>query len=93
MARTNQTLLEQMKISDVNISSRMKILNLHKSDLDILYSHQSIVVNNIDFMVEEFYELQTENDEISLLIGDSDTLHRLHTAQRKYILDLFSGIY
>lgn len=93
MVRTDQTLLEQMKISDVDISSRMSVLGLNKADLEILYSNQALVVNQIDGIVEEFYQRQTENDEISLLIGDADTLQRLRSAQRKYVLDLFSGIY
>ena len=36
---------------------------------------------------------QTEVDEISLLIGDADTLTRLRDAQRQYIIDLFCGRY
>ena len=31
------------------------------------------------------------NKKIALLIGDADTLTRLRSAQRRYILDLFSG--
>jgi diguanylate cyclase (GGDEF)-like protein len=37
--------------------------------------------------------MQTGITEIALLIGDADTLTRLRTAQRRYILDLFSGLY
>ena len=43
--------------------------------------------------MDEFYLRQTEIDEISLLIGDADTLTRLRNAQRKYIVDLFAGNY
>jgi diguanylate cyclase (GGDEF)-like protein len=48
---------------------------------------------NIDELVEEFYRMQTSNAEIALLIGDADTLSRLRSAQRRYIIDLFSGVY
>ncbi len=93
MVRTSQTLLEQMKISDVDIVDRKGVLNLTKMDLDILASHQELIEDNIDIIVEEFYHSQTSNDEISLLIGDAETLNRLVAAQRKYCLDLFSGGY
>ncbi|MCW5211307.1 hypothetical protein VU04_00140 [Desulfobulbus sp. TB] len=40
-----------------------------------------------------FYEKQTSFEEIALIIGDADTLKRLITAQKKYIINLFSGKY
>jgi diguanylate cyclase (GGDEF)-like protein len=93
MKRTEQTLLEQMKISDVEISRRMELLNLSKEELNLLFIHKITIEDNIDEIVDDFYERQTNVDEISLLIGDSDTLMRLRTAQRKYVMDLFSGVY
>ncbi|VAX07910.1 Phytochrome, two-component sensor histidine kinase [hydrothermal vent metagenome] len=93
MMRTDQTLLEQMKISDVDIINRMDVLALSKEELQILSSHQKIIDDNIDIIVEEFYEKQIEIEEISLVIGDADTLLRLRNAQRRYVIDLFSGYY
>lgn len=93
MKRTEQTLLEQLKISDVEISNRMQLLNLTKEELNLLSSHKILIEDNIDIIVDEFYKKQTEIDEISLLIGDADTLRRLRSAQRKYVMDLFSGNY
>ena len=93
MKRTQQTLLEQMKMSDVEILHRMELLNLNKEELNLLFSHKTVIEDNIDVIVDDFYEKQTEIDEISLLIGDADTLRRLRSAQRKYVMDLFSGNY
>lgn len=93
LKRTEQTLFEQMKISDVEIAYRMQLLNLNKEELNLLFSHKILIEDNIDIIVDEFYEKQTEIDEISLLIGDADTLLRLRSAQRKYVIDLFSGNY
>lgn len=93
MKRTDTTLLEQMQISDVEIANRMGLLGLHKIALNLLSSHKLLIEDNIDIIVDEFYEKQTEIDEISLLIGDADTLMRLRNAQRKYVIDLFSGNY
>ncbi len=93
MRRTDKTLFEQMQIGDVEILHRMELLSLNKEDLNLLVSNKLIIEENIDVIVDEFYENQTEIDEISLLIGDADTLRRLRTAQRKYVIDLFSGNY
>lgn len=93
MKRTDTTLLEQMQISDVEITNRMDLLGLNRDALSLLSKHQLLVEDNIDIVVDEFYEKQTEIDEISLLIGDADTLMRLRNAQRKYVIDLFSGNY
>lgn len=93
MKRTEQTLLEQMKINNVEIQSRKDLLNLSDSELTLLASYKPIIEESIDGLVNEFYEKQTEVDEISLLIGDADTLRRLRSAQRTYVLDLFSGTY
>ncbi|MCU7905130.1 MAG: GGDEF domain-containing protein [Candidatus Thiodiazotropha sp. (ex Epidulcina cf. delphinae)] len=93
MRRTDKTLLEQMHISDVDILHRMELLSLSKKELDLLSSHKPIIEGKLDEIVGEFYEKQTEIDEISTLIRDVDTLRRLQAAQRKYIIDLFSGHY
>ena len=90
---TEKTLLEQMQISDAEIMYRMSLLDLDIEGLVLLASHREIIETNIDFMVDEFYEKQTNIEEISLLIGDADTLMHLRNAQRKYVIDLFSGNY
>ncbi|MES9927513.1 MAG: GGDEF domain-containing protein [Candidatus Thiodiazotropha sp. 6PDIVS] len=93
MRRTDTTLLEQMHITDTEISQRMELLNLSQEGLKLLSSHSHIIEDNIDVIVNEFYKKQTEIDEISLLIGDAGTLMRLRSAQRKYVIDMFSGEY
>ncbi|MPQ76341.1 GGDEF domain-containing protein [Hydrogenovibrio sp. JE_KL2] len=93
MMRTDQTLLEQMQISEVEISNRMALLELGQDQLAQLAEYKALIEENIDFIVDEFYDKQTKIDEISLLIGDADTLGRLRSAQRKYVTDLFAGDY
>lgn len=82
-----------MQISDVEIARRIELLGLNKEILTQLSKYKPYIEENIESLVDEFYEKQTQVDEISLLIGDADTLNRLRNAQRKYIIDLFSGIY
>lgn len=93
MKRTNQTLLEQMKMSDAEILRRKELLELDEKSLNFLTRYKLIISENLDDIVEEFYQKQVQIDEIVLLIGDADTLVRLGNALRKYIIDLFSGHY
>lgn len=93
MKRTNHTLLEQMQLGDVEILRRMELLELDSQALDLLISYKLIIEDNIDDIVEQFYQKQIRIDEIVLLIGDADTLARLRAALRKYTIDLFSGNY
>lgn len=93
MRKTDKTLLEQLKISDVEIARRMELLSLTHNDLKLLAGLKPIVEDRINGIVEEFYEGQLLIQDIAILIGDADTLNRLRIAQRKYILDLFSGQY
>lgn len=93
MRQTDLTLLEQMRITDFEVEHRKSLFSLTESDCVLLRNVKSAIDTKIDFVVADFYELQTNVPEVSLLIGDADTLRRLKSAMRKYVLDLFSGLY
>ena len=93
MNPTEQTLLEQMRITEFEIAHRKELLLLNEQDVARLASYCSKIEPRIDALVDRFYQQQTAITEIALLIGDADTLIRLRTAQRRYVLDLFSGHY
>lgn len=93
MKQTDQTLLEQMRISEFEVEHRKALFSFTPSDAHILQSCRKIIESKIDSLVDAFYRMQTSVPEIALLIGDADTLERLRNAQRQYVLDLFSGVY
>lgn len=93
MKPTDQTLLEQMRITDFEVDHRKKLLGFTERDVQVLMTCRPIIQEHLDILVNEFYKLQTNIAEIALLIGDADTLARLRSAQCRYILDLFSGVY
>jgi len=82
-----------MQISDFEISNRMKLLGLRQSDLKQLASLQDKISAVLGAIVDEFYQKQTQIDEVILLIGDAETLARLRRSQYDYVLELFSGRY
>ncbi len=93
MRQTDLSLLEQMGINELEISRRKELFSFAPADEMVLKHFKSFVEKSVDVMVEQFYEAQTAIPEIALLIGDSYTLGRLKVAQKRYILDLFSGYY
>lgn len=93
MKKTEQTLFEQMRITEFEVEHRKTLLNFSNTDAQLLLSCKPTIEKHIDAVVSEFYRIQTSIPEILLLIGDADTLARLRSAQRRYILDIFSGLY
>ena len=93
MKHTEQTLLEQMRITEIDIRYRKDILTFTDEDRGLLQGFRVTMEEKINDLVSRFYETQTSVAEIALVIGDADTLRRLRGAQRRYVLDLFSGVY
>jgi len=93
MKQTDQTLLEQLRITEFEIENRQRLFTITEHDIELIVSARKIIEAGLAGIVDTFYELQTNTPEIALLIGDADTLKRLRNAQRRYISDLFSGVY
>ena len=93
MSKIQQTLAEQMQVTDIEIQKRKSLLDFNAEDVAILAKHKTFITKYIDDIVKDFYDKQIQVSEISLLIGDSETLRRLKSAMRRYILELFDGHY
>jgi len=93
MKPTDQTLMQQMHISIIDIERRKQLLGLTEQDLTGLTRVRDVIRPELEVLIEDFYDFQTSVPEIASLIGDADTLKRLKTAQFQYILDLFSCCY
>ncbi|MGZ6826612.1 MAG: protoglobin domain-containing protein, partial [Mycobacteriales bacterium] len=93
MRPTDMTLLEQLRVTDLDLETRKTLYGLTDADVARLASVRGLVETRLDDVVARFYEAQTAVPEIALLIGDADTLVRLRNAQRRYLDGLFSGSY
>lgn len=93
MRYTDQTLLEQLKITRREIARRKEYLRLTAEDSACLAKLKDLVTENIDSIVEEFYLGILPFDEMEQVIGDAETLHRLKNHQRHYIISMFDGEY
>ncbi|MDH5717382.1 MAG: GGDEF domain-containing protein [Spirochaetia bacterium] len=90
---TELTLLEQLRITERDIKRRQELLEFNGDDANNLLQYRKKVSEVIDSIVNDFYTTQVNEEEITQLIGDADTLARLKKHMRKYILDLFDGDY
>lgn len=93
MRQSDQTLLQQLRITEFSISARKALFQITSADESVLKNAKQFIERAVEPLVERFYKMQTSIDEIALVIGDADTLHRLKVAQTRYIHDLFSGYY
>lgn len=93
MKTTNQTLIDQLKITKREIYRRKAYFNLTEEDSAILVSLRNIIDDNIEEIVESFYEKIIRFAEMDRIIGDAETLHRVKNHQRNYIFSLFDGQY
>ena len=93
MSPTSKTLMEHMRINDAEIAYRMELLDFTQDDVRQLLKCRRLVHRHIESIVDKFYVKLTSDKEISVIIGDAETLQRLRVAQTQYILDLFEGFY
>lgn len=93
MQQIDKTLAEQLQINEREIAKRKALLNFDDKDALLLKANKALIDNYIDATVNQFYDHQTAITEIALVIGDAETLRRLKSAMRNYILELFNGQY
>ena len=93
MEQLEKTLAEQLQITKWEIEKRKELLGITSADVELLSDCKPLINKYIDGIVKNFYERQTAIPEISLLIGDAETLRRLKSAMQRYILELFDGHY
>ena len=91
MFLTDQTLMEQMKITEREIEIRKDLFDISSHDETALRTYRDSVVGALDQVVGEFYAEQVQNSEIAMIIGDAETLRRLQGMMRRYVTELFQG--
>ncbi|MCB1859577.1 MAG: GGDEF domain-containing protein [Gammaproteobacteria bacterium] len=93
MRQTDQTLFEQLRMTDLEIEYRKDLFSIRRQDQELLNAASPLVEARIGELIERFYKEQTSIPEVALLIGDADTLGRLKSTQQRYVFDLFNGPY
>jgi len=93
MKTTDQDFMTQMRIHELEIQLRKDMVEFTKHDAELLKECGNFIRTEIDDIVTRFYARLVENDDMDRIIGNADTLERLHRSMRQYIYELFDGFY
>jgi len=93
MKTTDQDFMTQMRIHELEIQLRKDMVGFTKQDSELLKECGNFIRTEIDDIVNKFYARLVENDDMDRIIGNADTLERLHRSMRQYIYELFDGFY
>ncbi len=88
-----QTLVEQLNITDHEIEYRKHLFDFTEADVARLLAWRDYMVGRAEELVAKFYARQVEKVEVATVIGDAETLKRLHVTFHQYLLELFDGVY
>jgi diguanylate cyclase (GGDEF)-like protein len=92
-ANITRSLAEQLGITDVDIQERKDLLGFGQEDEAELGRFRETSYRIAQTVVDQFYVNQMSVPHIRSLIGDSETLQRLRSAMRDYVITLFQGEY
>ena len=90
---TEKSLQEQMGLNDRQVKRRLHLLNVTSDDLERMRSAKPTIESCIDEIIERFYVAQVEDTQVASIIGDIDTLKRLHGLMSNYVLTLFNAVH
>ncbi len=93
MNTTEQTLIQQLKLTRREIDRRKEYVGFTDGDIRALLSLKELITANMDEIIKEFYKKIIIFEEMDRIIGDAETLLRLKNYMRNYILSLFDGEY
>ncbi len=93
MKASGLTLIRQLKITKREIERRKEYLGLDEACTLSITSLREVINENIDEIIDEFYDKIISFSEMDRIVGDAETLRRLKHHQRHYILSIFDGLY
>jgi len=80
-----------VNLTDRELAHRRRLHRVDDESLAALARFREVATAVVDGVVADFYRHELAIPEVAAVIDDPATLHRLHVAQRKYVLDLFEG--
>lgn len=89
-----QSLQAAFGIGPEEQQARKDFISLTAEDLQLLQQMKPLIEANADVIVDGFYQNISRESELLKIIDDAgSTLDRLRSAQKQYLLELFSGVY
>ena len=91
MTRTDQSLIQQLRITPYDRRQRQVLFDLSERDSTVLRKARPYLEPHIEALVNTFYERQLAIPEVANLIGDAESLNRVSRALRRYISEILVG--
>ncbi|MBI4595661.1 MAG: GHKL domain-containing protein [Candidatus Tectomicrobia bacterium] len=89
----NEKTIEILPISREEIEDRKAYLDFTERDLQALTELKPIIEDNLDYLVEGFYQKLLKWERTRAFFKDEATVNRLKLAQRNYLMSLVAGEY
>lgn len=83
--------MEQLRLTAREIERRKEYFQIQEEDCQLIISMKEKVNENLESIIEEYYQFLLSFDEMDQIIGDADTLLRLKNHFKVYVLTLFDG--
>lgn len=93
MYKLTETLAEQLNISKHEIARRKKLLDFTVKDAERLLAYKPIIAKHSRGITKNFFDYLTGFSDVSMLIGDVETMRRMESSMNRYVLELFDGHY
>mgnify|MGYP001950898027 CR=1 FL=1 len=86
-----QNLHVDLDIHDQQVLQKMTMIKFTEEDLKIIHSIQPIIEQNIDVIVNDFYDRVLEVPKLKAMIEQYSTVERLRKTLKDHVLKMFDG--
>lgn len=80
-----------VNISDIEIKKQMDLIHLDVNSLKLIKALQPLVKENIDIIIDSFYDSILTVDNLKQIIEKYSTIERLKNTLENYLIQMFSG--
>src|SRR6185369_5963779 len=88
-----QTVIQNVGITDADIERRKQFVGLGEADLANLAAIKPVVTGNVDTLVDAFFADLAGLPEAKVLLGYPDLMNRARSLKRDHLLAMVEGVY
>ncbi len=93
MKADNSGITQAPSLSQQDIASHKALIGFDDKDAKLLKTHGAVVEEQLDAIIEKFYQQQLTIAEVQAVLAVDERLPRLKTTMKQYIRELFIGDY
>lgn len=82
----------ELRVDSSAYIKQLKMINLSEVNLGVIKSLQPMVSENIDILIDSFYQNIESNPELVQIISKHSTVNRLKGTLKEHLWEMFSGV-